>query len=91
MLKRCTGGEPYILALEICSTLSGNHALALSYHGQQLNIPVTVVMPVFAPLMKIGMCRSYGATVVLKGDNIGKVGPTKASAPRMWLQYNTQL
>ncbi|VDM80048.1 unnamed protein product [Strongylus vulgaris] len=50
----------------------GNHALALSYHGQQLNIPVTVVMPVFAPLMKIGMCRSYGANVILKGDNIGE-------------------
>ncbi|VDO19943.1 unnamed protein product [Heligmosomoides polygyrus] len=56
----------------VIAASAGNHALALSYHGQQLNIPVTVVMPVFAPLMKIGMCRSYGATVVLKGDNIGK-------------------
>ncbi|WKX98078.1 hypothetical protein Q1695_013625 [Nippostrongylus brasiliensis] len=56
----------------VIAASAGNHALALSYHGQQLNIPVTVVMPVFAPLMKIGMCRSYGATVILKGDNIGK-------------------
>ncbi|KAK6056518.1 threonine ammonia-lyase [Cooperia oncophora] len=54
----------------VIAASAGNHALALSYHGQQLNIPVTVVMPVFAPLMKIGMCRSYGATVILKGDNI---------------------
>ena len=53
--------------------LSGNHALALSYHGQQMGIPVTVVMPIFAPLMKITLCRSYGATVILKGDNIQTV------------------
>ncbi|KAK5967141.1 L-threonine dehydratase catabolic TdcB [Trichostrongylus colubriformis] len=58
--------------LGVIAASAGNHALALSYHGQQLNIPVTVVMPVFAPLMKIGMCRSYGANVILKGDNIGK-------------------
>lgn len=54
------------------SNCLGNHALALSYHGQQLHIPVTVVMPVFAPLMKITLCRSFGATVILKGDNISK-------------------
>ncbi|EYC10005.1 hypothetical protein Y032_0058g2936 [Ancylostoma ceylanicum] len=56
----------------VIAASAGNHALALSYHGQQLGIPVNVVMPVFAPLMKIGMCRSYGANVILKGDNIGK-------------------
>uniref|UniRef100_A0A1I7XNH2 Serine racemase n=1 Tax=Heterorhabditis bacteriophora TaxID=37862 RepID=A0A1I7XNH2_HETBA len=56
----------------VIAASAGNHALALSYHGLLLNVPVTVVMPVFAPLMKITMCRSYGATVVLKGDNIQK-------------------
>ncbi|KAL6735653.1 hypothetical protein Aduo_006071 [Ancylostoma duodenale] len=56
----------------VIAASAGNHALALSYHGQQLGIPVTVVMPVIAPIMKIGMCRSYGATVILKGDNIGQ-------------------
>ncbi|KAK6739053.1 hypothetical protein RB195_020872 [Necator americanus] len=56
----------------VIAASAGNHALALSYHGQQLKIPVTVVMPVVAPLMKIGMCRSYGANVILKGDNIGQ-------------------
>uniref|UniRef100_A0A7I5E865 L-serine deaminase n=1 Tax=Haemonchus contortus TaxID=6289 RepID=A0A7I5E865_HAECO len=55
----------------VIAASAGNHALALCYHGQQLNIPVTVVMPVFAPLMKIGMCRSFGATIILKGDDIG--------------------
>ncbi|TMS33639.1 hypothetical protein L596_001358 [Steinernema carpocapsae] len=56
----------------VIAASAGNHALALSYHGKQLGIPVTVVMPVFAPLMKISCCRSYGATVILKGSNIQK-------------------
>jgi hypothetical protein len=34
-----------------CNT--GNHAQALAYHGGQLNIPVTVVMPIVAPIMKV--------------------------------------
>lgn len=43
----------------------GNHAQGLSYHGQKLGIPVTVVMPTAAPIMKIQKCRNYGATVVV--------------------------
>ncbi|CAI2340924.1 unnamed protein product [Caenorhabditis sp. 36 PRJEB53466] len=54
----------------VIAASAGNHALALSYHGQQMNVPVTVVMPVIAPLMKIQFCRSLGATVILKGESI---------------------
>ncbi|KAI6197453.1 hypothetical protein M3Y94_01226300 [Aphelenchoides besseyi] len=54
----------------VIAASAGNHALALAYHGQQMSIPVTVVMPNFAPLMKISSCRSYGAEVILKGRNI---------------------
>ncbi|CAB3403907.1 unnamed protein product [Caenorhabditis bovis] len=54
----------------VIAASAGNHALALSYHGQQMGIPVTVVMPVIAPLMKIQLCRTLGATVVLKGESI---------------------
>jgi threonine dehydratase len=36
---------------------AGNHALALAYHGRQLGIPVTVVMPTVAPLAKVDKCR----------------------------------
>ena len=52
---------------------AGNHALALAYHGMQLGIPVTVVMPTFAPLMKLSRCRKFGANVVLHGVDIQKV------------------
>ena len=37
----------------VIAASSGNHALGLAYHGRLLGIPVTVVMPQFAPLIKI--------------------------------------
>jgi threonine dehydratase len=53
----------------VIAASAGNHALGLSYHGGQLGIPVTVVMPVFAPLIKISTCRTLGARVILEGDS----------------------
>ena len=53
---------------------AGNHALALAYHGQDLGIPVTVVMPSVAPMMKVQLCRQYGANIIQFGRDIGEVG-----------------
>lgn len=39
---------------------AGNHALALAWHGTQLGIPVTVVMPTIAPLTKVCIRRTGG-------------------------------
>ncbi|KXJ70483.1 hypothetical protein RP20_CCG023396 [Aedes albopictus] len=44
----------------------------LSYHGWKLGIPVTVVMPSKASLMKIQKCRNYRATVIVKGVDMGE-------------------
>jgi threonine dehydratase len=52
----------------VIAASAGNHALALAYHGAQLKIPVTVVMPQFAPLIKQSRCRAQGARVVLEGE-----------------------
>lgn len=52
----------------VIAASAGNHALGLTYHGGLLGIPVTVVMPRFAPLVKVATCRRLGATVVLAGD-----------------------
>src|SRR5947207_3254380 len=52
----------------IVAASAGNHALALAYHGQQLGIQVTVVMPKWAPLVKVTNCRSFGANVILNGE-----------------------
>ena len=54
------------------SASAGNHALGMAYHGGLLGIPVTVVMPRFAPLIKVVNCRRLGATVVLHGDNLAE-------------------
>lgn len=54
----------------VVAASAGNHALALAYHGRDLGIPVTVVMPVFAPLVKQSRARGLGATLLLSGDNI---------------------
>jgi threonine dehydratase len=56
----------------VISASLGNHALALSYHGNKLNIPVTVVMPIVAPIMKIQACQQHRATVVVKGQDMGE-------------------
>jgi len=52
----------------VVAASAGNHALGLAYHGKLLDIPVTVVMPRFAPLVKVATCRRLGATVILEGE-----------------------
>lgn len=52
---------------------AGNHALALCYHGRKLGIPINVVMPRFAPLMKIDFCVKFGANVIVEGKDISEV------------------
>lgn len=37
----------------VIAASAGNHALALALHGRQLDIPVVVMMPEVAPLMKV--------------------------------------
>ena len=56
----------------VIAASAGNHASALSYHGRLLGIPVTVVMPRFAPLMKVRHCQQSGARVLLHGNDIGE-------------------
>ncbi|XP_076374697.1 serine racemase isoform X1 [Megalopta genalis] len=65
----------------VISASLGNHALALCYHGYKLRIPVTVVMPTLAPIMKIAACRQYGATVIVDGHDMGE-------AKRIALKYS---
>lgn len=53
----------------VIAASAGNHALALAYHGQLLGIPVTVVMPKWAPIVKVSSCRSFGAQIILHGES----------------------
>lgn len=54
----------------VIAASAGNHALALSYHGRDLGIPVTVVMPLNAPIMKISACRKHQASVHVNGADL---------------------
>jgi threonine dehydratase len=56
----------------VIAASAGNHAQGIAYHGALLGIPVTVVMPTFAPLIKVSNCRHLGATVVLHGVDLGE-------------------
>ena len=54
----------------VIAASAGNHALALARHGPRSGVPVTVVMPVIAPLTKVSNCRSMGARVIVAGNHL---------------------
>jgi threonine dehydratase len=56
----------------VIAVSAGNHALGLAYHGRCLEIPVTVVMPRWAPLVKVSTCMSFGADVRLHGETFAQ-------------------
>ena len=52
----------------VVAASAGNHAQALAYHGRRLGIPVTIVMPVSTPTIKVTQTEGHGAHVVLHGE-----------------------
>src|SRR5262245_29827149 len=54
----------------VIAASAGNHAQGIAYHGSLLGIPVTVVMPKFAALIKVTNCRQLGARVILHGADL---------------------
>jgi threonine dehydratase len=53
----------------VAAASAGNHGLALAYHAQRLGIGAVVVMPEWAPLIKVTSARQHGAEVILAGTN----------------------
>ncbi|MDI1248840.1 MAG: threonine ammonia-lyase [Lacunisphaera sp.] len=56
----------------VIAASAGNHALGLAYHGGLLGIPVTVVMPDYAPLIKVSTCKKLGARVLVSGRDFAE-------------------
>ncbi|MCG6872861.1 MAG: threonine ammonia-lyase [Gammaproteobacteria bacterium] len=56
----------------VVAASAGNHALGLAWHGKRLGIPVTVVMPRFAPLIKASTCEKLGARVIKAGASFAE-------------------
>ena len=52
----------------VVAASAGNHAQAVAYHGKRLGIPVTIVMPVSTPTLKVTQTEGHGATVILHGE-----------------------
>jgi len=55
-------------AAGVVAASAGNHAQAVAYHGKRLGIPVTIVMPVSTPMIKVTQTEGHGANVVLFGE-----------------------
>ncbi len=55
-------------ACGVIAVSAGNHAQGVAYHAQRMSIPATIVMPRFAPAVKVERTRGFGARVVLEGD-----------------------
>jgi threonine dehydratase len=52
----------------VLAVSAGNHAQGVAYHAQRMGLPATIVMPRFAPAVKVENTRRFGAEVVLAGD-----------------------
>jgi threonine dehydratase len=52
----------------VIAVSAGNHAQGVAFHAQRLGIPVLIVMPRFAPSVKVERTRGFGAEVILAGD-----------------------
>ena len=52
----------------VLAVSAGNHAQGVAYHAQRMGLPATIVMPRFAPAVKVENTRRFGAEVVLQGD-----------------------
>ena len=53
----------------VITASAGNHAQGVAFSGQRLGIQTTIVMPVTTPDIKVSAVKSFGAKVVLFGDN----------------------
>src|SRR5918993_5260747 len=67
-LNRMAQLTPAERARGVLAVSAGNHAQAVAYHAERMGIAATIVMPRFAPSVKVERTRGFGATVVLEGD-----------------------
>lgn len=51
---------------------AGNHAQGVAFHAQHMKISATIIMPVTTPIAKVERTRSYGAKVILSGNNLAE-------------------
>ena len=67
-LNKMSRLAPEERASGVLAVSAGNHAQGVAYHAQRMGIPATIVMPRFAPGVKVERTRGFGANVLLQGD-----------------------
>mmetsp|Transcript_11508 Transcript_11508/g.28664 ORF Transcript_11508/g.28664 Transcript_11508/m.28664 type:complete len:397 (+) Transcript_11508:34-1224(+) len=72
LLERSKCGGVDVRDKGVVAASAGNHALGLTYHGGKMGIPVTVVMPLGAPMTKVNRCKAMGARVIQHGETFGE-------------------
>lgn len=55
--------------LGLITASAGNHAQGVAYAAKAYGCKATIVMPTVTPLIKVNRTKSYGAEVILKGDD----------------------
>ena len=53
----------------VCCVSAGNHAQGVALAAQKLDIHATIVMPTFAPSIKVENVKRLGGNVILHGSN----------------------
>src|SRR2546426_7844549 len=59
--------DPAERARGVAAASAGNHGLAVAFHAARLGIGAVIVMPEWAPLIKVTSSRRHGAQVILPG------------------------
>jgi len=67
-LNKMSQLSPDERARGVLAVSAGNHAQGVAYHAQRMGVPATIVMPRFAPAVKVENTRRFGAEVVTIGD-----------------------
>ncbi len=67
-LNKLSQLTPEEKARGVIAASAGNHAQGLAYHGARLGIPVTIVMPIPTPTVKVQQTEGHGAEVILFGE-----------------------
>ena len=56
----------------VATASAGNHGLAVAYHAERLGIAAVIVMPEWAPLIKVTSARRHRAEVILAKQGLTK-------------------
>jgi len=77
-MAQLTSGER---ARGVLAVSAGNHAQGVAYHAQRMGVPATIVMPCFAPAVKVENTRRLGATTGANGSCRGGVSANGLRLP----------